>query len=486
MTLHSTSVFITVNGGSSSIKVSLAADCATSLNTPTRLFSATLDRIDAAPPQHATLTIHATAATPERAQAVPNSTFDAALAAIIGTLKDRIGAAPISGIGHRIVHGGVSLLEHQRITPAVLAALKAAQPFDLDHLPREIALIEGFATAFPNTAQVACFDTAFHRDMPRVAQLLPIPRRYFRAGLRHFGFHGLSYTSLMRQLADTAGTRVSNGRVILAHLGAGTSMAAVRGGKPIDTTMSFTPLSGLVMATRPGDLDPGLLCFLLRTLEEAAVAPRAATPTPQHLAARLNHMLSTECGLLGLSELSGDMRNLFAAKDTNPQAAEAIDLFCYTARKHLCALAGAMGGVETIVFSGGIGEHSSQVRAAICDGLEFLGVTLDSIRNAEGRGMISPADAPAAVYVLPTDEEAVIVQVVRALVGTNATAEPAAASLPHSERHSARALHPTVSPTTPSHARTHTRWLQSTPDHHLHPQTIAEAKDAWRNEGNPN
>ena len=405
MTLSRSPLIITVNGGSSSIKVSLTTDA----ETPTKLFAATLDRIGT---ENANFTIHATATCPVHAHALPHATFDEALAAIVDALKLRIASSPLSGIGHRIVHGGVSLLEHQLITPAVIASLKAARPLDLDHLPREIALIEGFAHAFQNTTQVACFDTAFHRDMRTVAQLLPIPRRFFRAGLRRFGFHGLSYTSLMHRLTSVAGKEEASGRVVLAHLGAGASMAAVHRGAPIDTTMSFTPLSGLVMATRPGDLDPGLVVYLLST-----GACGDATLSPKDLAAGLNSLLSDECGMLGVSELSGDMRDLLACRDTNMQAAEAIDLFCYQARKHICALAGAMGGVDTIVFSGGIGENSPEVRGAICEGLEFLGVHLDREANPRNPGVISTPDSRVTVRVISTDEERVIVDVVRGVIG---------------------------------------------------------------------
>jgi len=251
-------VIITVNGGSSSIKVSVAP--ATAADPRTQLFTGVLERIGT---PAATLSVRTAADTTSNIVKLTAATFEDARAAIVAALKSAIGAAPVIGIGHRIVHGGLTLLDHQLITPAVLAAVKQARPLDLSHLPREIALIEGFAAAFPNISQVACFDTAFHRDMPRIAQILPIPRRYFREGLRRFGFHGLSYTSLMQQLAQIAGAEAASGRVIMAHLGSGASMAAVHRGKPIDTTMSFTPMSGLMMGTRAGDLDPCLLIHLL-------------------------------------------------------------------------------------------------------------------------------------------------------------------------------------------------------------------------------
>ena len=402
-------VIITVNGGSSSIKVSVAP--ATAADPRTQLFTGVLERIGT---PAATLSVRTAADTTSNIVKLTAATFEDARAAIVAALKSAIGAAPVIGIGHRIVHGGLTLLDHQLITPAVLAALKLARPLDLSHLPREIALIEGFAAAFPNISQVACFDTAFHRDMPRIAQILPIPRRYFREGLRRFGFHGLSYTFLMQQLAQIAGAEAASGRVIMAHLGSGASMAAVHRGKPIDTTMSFTPMSGLMMGTRAGDLDPGLLIHLL-------TAGKLSTT-------QLDAMLSKECGLLGVSETSGDMRDLLAARGSDARAAEAIDLFCAQARKHLCALAGTLGGLDTLIFSGGLGEHCPEARAAICDGLEFLGIALDPAKNAAvnaaeggtisadgGRG--SPSISPkVTVRVIPTDEQSVIVDVVRGIV----------------------------------------------------------------------
>lgn len=402
-------VIIAVNGGSSSIKVSIAL--ATAAGPRARLFTGVLERIGT---PAATLSVQTAASATPIIVKLPAATFEDALAAIVGALKAAISAAPVMGIGHRIVHGGLTLLAHQVITPAVLAALKQARPLDLAHLPREIALIEGFAAAFPNISQVACFDTAFHRNMPRIAQILPIPRRYFREGLRRFGFHGLSYTSLMQQLAQTAGAEAASGRVIMAHLGSGASMAAVHRGKPIDTTMAFTPMSGLMMGTRSGDLDPGLLIYLL-------TAGKLSTE-------QLDDVLSKECGLLGVSETSGDMRDLLAARGSDERAAEAIDLFCAQARKHLCALAGTLGGLDTLIFSGGLGEHCPEVRAAICDGLEFLGIAIDPAKNAamnaaeggiisavSGRG--SPSISPkVTVRVIPTDEQSVIVDVVRGIV----------------------------------------------------------------------
>jgi len=320
----------------------------------------------------------------------------------VNYLRERLGSSAVGSIGHRIVHGGVHLLDNQLVTADLIAELRRNQPLDLAHLPREIALLEGFAKAFPGIPQVACFDTAFHRNLPLVAQMLPIPRRYHNAGVRKFGFHGLSYTYLMSQLAVVAGAEAASGRVILAHLGSGASMAAVRGGQPIDTTMAFTPTSGLVMGTRPGDLDPGLMVYLMKDQKLSTE--------------EMDRFISQQCGLLGVSETSSDMRDLLAARASDPRAAEAVDLFCYQAKKYLCALAAAMGGMETIVFAGGIGEHSPDARAAICRGLEFIGVKLDAGRNSRAQDVISASDSPVTVRIIATDEEIVIARVVRSLM----------------------------------------------------------------------
>ncbi|MEK6703549.1 MAG: acetate/propionate family kinase [Planctomycetota bacterium] len=389
-------VVITVNGGSSSVKFSMA----TVAQPASPVLSGVLDRIGGA---GGSLRVREGRGEWGQPEPVAVGAFKDATRLIVDVLKSRLGAREVLGIGHRIVHGGVKSHDHQLVTPELMDALDGARVLDPAHLPREIELIEGFGRAFPGASQVACFDTAFHRELPRAAQLLAIPRRFFRAGVRRVGFHGLSYTSLMGQLATLAGPEAARGRVILAHLGSGASMSAVRGGRPIDTTMAFTPTSGLVMATRPGDLDPGVVVHVMRA-EGLSVQ-------------QLDDLLSRECGLLGVSETSGDVRDLLALRDTDPRAAEAIELFCAQARKHLCALAGALGGVDTIVFAGGIGEHSAEVRAGICQGLEFLGVRLDEARNSAGNAVISGDDSKVTVRVMQTDEESVMVGIVARLMG---------------------------------------------------------------------
>jgi acetate kinase len=248
--------------------------------------------------------------------------------------------------------------------------------------------------------QVACFDSAFHKDLPTVAKMLPIPRKYYEAGVHRLGFHGISYSYLLMELRRIAWDEAANGKVILAHLGSGASMAAVSNGKPIDTSMAFTPLAGIVMGTRPGDLDPGLLVYLLRSEKMSAD--------------QLDDLLNKKCGLIGMSDTSADVRDLIHRRSTDPRAAEALDLFCYSARKMIGGYAAALGGVDTLVFSAGIGEHAPEIRSAICSGLGFLGVTISSDANQAGAPVISTGRV--MVRVIATDEEAMIARTVIAFV----------------------------------------------------------------------
>jgi acetate kinase len=251
--------------------------------------------------------------------------------------------------------------------------------------------------------QVACFDTAFHSDLPPVARLLPIPRRYAERGVRRYGFHGLSYSYLMAELERLAGKAAAAGRVILAHLGNGASMAAVHAGRSIDTSMAFTPAAGLVMGTRSGDLDPGLVAYLARADGVDAAA--------------FDALVNGESGLLGLSETSSDVRDLLAREAGDRRAAEALAVFCYQAKKWIGALSAALGGLDTLVFAGGIGEHAAPLRARICDGLAFLGLAIDPARNATDAAVISSDTSRVTVRVIPTDEELWIARETAALCG---------------------------------------------------------------------
>ncbi len=313
---------------------------------------------------------------------------------LIDWLDRAFGFAAIAAVGHRVVHGGSRYQEPERVTAELIEELRRISPYDPDHLPGEIELIEAFRNRDPDLLQVACFDTAFHHNMPRVAQIVPIPRRFEAAGVRRYGFHGLSYAYLMEELARVAGPAEARGRVILAHLGAGASLAAVHGGLSIDTTMGFTPASGLVMGTRTGDLDPGLVRFLAQTEGMTADA--------------FDHLVNHESGLLGVSETSPDVRDLLVREGVDVRAAEAIELFCYQAKKWIGAFAAALGGLDTLVFSGGIGENAPEIRRRICEGLAFLGIALDEGRNASSALLISTDQGLVKVRVIRTDEELMI------------------------------------------------------------------------------
>jgi acetate kinase len=335
--------------------------------------------------------------------AVDRATGDATgLDRALDHISGSVDISAIVGIGHRIVHGGPNLWEPQLINEHVIAQLKQLVPFAPEHLSAEIALIEQIAARFPRIPQVACFDTAFHRHLPRVAHLLPIPRRYEQAGIRRYGFHGLSYEFLQAELMRLADPAIKSGAVILAHLGNGASLAAVRDGICIDTSMAFTPAAGLVMGTRAGDIDPGLIAY---------IAARDAMT-----AERLNEFVAQECGLLAVSETTGDMRKLMAMEGTDVRAAEAIALFCYQTKKWIGGFAAALGGLDTLVFSGGIGENNASVRARICAGLSYLGIEIDDTENAAHAALISTSQARVNVRVIKTDEELVIARAVSRLL----------------------------------------------------------------------
>ena len=390
---------LALNGGSSSIKFAAFGLGEVS----ERGLHGHLSRIGLSGTQ---LTFQAAANASPATCPVAAADYLAAVDWLLNWLEQQPGFAAVRAVGHRVVHG----LAHQqpeRITPALLAELRPISAFDPDHLPGEIALIEAFQRRHPQLPQFACFDTAFHRAMPRVAQLLPLPRRFEARGIRRYGFHGLSYEYLLAELGRQAGAEAARGRVILAHLGSGASLVAVREGRSLDTSMGFTPASGLVMGTRPGDLDPGVAAYLMAT--EQLTAPQ------------FNHLIHYESGLLGVSETSSDMRDLLAAQATNERAAEAVALFCYHARKWVGAFTAVLGGLDTLVFAGGIGEHSAEVRTRICEGLEFLGIELDAGRNAIHAGVISSPGSRVTVRIIPTDEERMIAQQVgRMLAGSEA------------------------------------------------------------------
>ncbi|NGZ98740.1 MAG: acetate/propionate family kinase [Nitrospira sp. WS110] len=396
ISVSSDGLILVMNGGSSTLKFALFR-----MGTaPVRELSGSIDRIGSS---EGTLRWTRERGSTGGSQVVAVPDHAACIEPLLSCLNNRWMHHPLVAIGHRVVHGGPRYRAPQPLTPAVMEELQRLSVYDPEHLPGEIELIKGFAQRYPHLLQVACFDTAFHRDMSRVARLLAIPRRYEKLGLQRYGFHGLSYAFLMKELRRVGAPDEVHGRVILAHLGNGASMAAVNNGRPVDTTMGFTPTSGLPMSRRSGDLDPGLVSYLART-EGMSVD-------------RFHRMVNTESGLLGVSETSSDMRDLLKEEPNDPRAAEAVALFCYHAKRSIGSLAAALGGLDTLVFSAGIGEHSPIVRARICEGLEFLGVVIDPARNEAGEAVISQEGSRVTVRVIHTDEESEIAGSVMEIIG---------------------------------------------------------------------
>jgi len=321
---------------------------------------------------------------------------------LVDWLDEQSAAAALDAVGHRVVHGMLHTAP-ERVTTQLLTELRGITPYDPEHLPREIELIEALQQRYPDVPHVVCFDTAFHRSMPLVATQLPIPRRYTSRGVQRYGFHGLSYTYLMQELARIGDAAAAQGRVILAHLGSGASLAAVLGGRCVDTSMGFTPTAGLVMGTRSGDLDPGLMSYL--ALTESMTA------------AQFQAMVNHESGLIGVSETSADVRDLLDREASDPRAREALALFCYQAKKWIGSFAAVLGGVDTLVFAGGIGENAAPLRRRICDGLQFLGIEIDESQNLRNAPVISAAVGTVAVRVIHTDEESVIADLTAGVLG---------------------------------------------------------------------
>jgi len=385
---------LTINGGSSSLKFAVFS----SGSALRRKLSGRIERIGT--PQ-AALEVSDARGRPVASLEIGAGDHAHAAERLADWLDTQADILPIAAVGHRIVHGGLKLTEHQRVTEAVLEALRANRSLDLAHLPQEIAMIEVLERAWPGVPQMVCFDTAFHRDLPRVSQLLPIPRTYIDAGFRRLGFHGLSYEYLLGELRRVAG-EAADGRVILAHLGSGASLAAVHRGRPVDTTMAFTPTAGVVMGTRPGDLDPGLLLHL----------ERMEGRQPEDM----DRFVSEKFGLFGVSGGTSDMRDLLARVGTDVRAAEAVELFVYQIAKTVGAYATILEGLDTLVFSGGIGERSAAIRSRICARLAAWDVRIDESRNAAGAAAISTGASSVTVRVIPTDEEIVIARAVRAML----------------------------------------------------------------------
>lgn len=397
---HTHASVLTINGGSSSIKFAVYQVGASLVGeSGTRTLVGKIDRIGL-PGTH--LSFSDSSQAEPGSQDVAADDYPAAANYLLDWLDRQVGFNAIKAVGHRVVHG-MQHTDPELVSQPLLDALQRISAYDPEHLPHEISLIETLRRRYPQLPQVACFDTTFHHSLPRVARLLPIPRRFEAQGIQRYGFHGLSYTYLMQALAQDAGTQAAQGRVILAHLGNGASLAAVRDGRSIDTSMGFTPTGGIPMSTRTGDLDAGVAGYLMQS---------------EHLSPQqFNHLINHESGLLGVSETSADMRDLIAREASDVRAAEAVALFCYQVKKCIGAYAAALGGLDTLVFAGGIGENAPVVRARICDGLDFLGIAIEAERNAANAGVISADTSRVAVRVMHTDEEVMIAKSVCQVLG---------------------------------------------------------------------
>jgi len=383
---------LSINGGSSSIKFALYE----SNQKLRKIFEGSIERIGL---PKAFLHVKGDNQEDNFTQVLLAEDQKGAVGVLMDWIEKRIGHEALTAVGHRMVQGGPKYSEPQLITKEILDDLYQYEAFDPEHLPQELMLIEAFICRFPDLPQVLCFDTAFHHDMPRVAKIMPIPRHYEAKGVRRFGFHGISYSFLMQELLHLSGKDgTTPSRVILAHLGSGASLAAVKDGKSLDTSMGFTPSAGLVMGTRCGDLDPGLNYFLARTEGMDAI--------------QFQHMVDYESGLFGISETSSDMQDLLLHETDDVRAKEAIEVFCYQTKKWIGSYSAVLGGLDALVFAGGIGENLPTIRTRICAGLEFLGIELEESLNKTNEGLISKAASRVSVRVIRTDEEYMIARYV--------------------------------------------------------------------------
>ena len=376
---------LVLNAGSSSLKFALFDAGAELIQT----VWGEIETLDAIPYMHARDESDASL-TERRWLTDEPKDFDSVLTTLLKFIDDQLRGAKLIAVGHRVVHGGAEHVAPEIVTKDLLAKLEALTPLDPLHLPHNIAPIRAIAAARPGLPQVACFDTAFHHTMPAEASHFALPRALTAAGVRRYGFHGLSYEFIVRRLRATAPT-LARGKVIAAHLGAGASLCALQSCVSVATTMGFSVLDGLVMATRCGTLDPGVILYLARQGKSFA---------------EIEDVLYRQSGLLGISGLSGDMRVLIASDD--PRAREAIDLFTYRVATDVGGFVSALGGLDGLVFTAGIGERAPTIRAEICNRLAWLGLRLDPTANNANASRISSPDSKVEVHVIATDEEATI------------------------------------------------------------------------------
>lgn len=374
---------LTINGGSSSVKFALFEH-----DSLTKVLYGKIDHIGM---EDTSLSLTDVSSGKVTEEAVTDADVSTVLMRI---LEAHIPLHTLSTIGHRVVHGGTRYREPIGITAEVIADLESLAHFAPNHLPAQIALLKMFGEKFGHIPQVACFDTAFYRDLPRMAQIIPVPHKFESQGVRRYGFHGLSYEYLMQHLDAVLHEPIHEKKIILAHLGSGVSLTAVQNGVPVETTMGFTPNSGMPMGTRSGDLEPGVFEYCTQTL---GMSPEA-----------FNHLVNFESGIFGISETTPNMEVLLARASSDARAEEAVAYFCYQARKHIGALASVMNGVDILVFTGGMGEQSSEIRRRICTGLEYLGINLNIITNTANSTRIGETSSRVIIYVIPTDEELMI------------------------------------------------------------------------------
>ena len=395
-------VILTLNAGSSSLKFALF----TASGHPRRLWSGAIDRIGL-PGAHFQLSDARRTVVLDEPGSLDS--HEAALIRLLSAIASLPGSLDLVAVGHRFVHGGPECDCPKRVTPALLARLRRLSSLAPLHIPAILAGIEAVQSARPDLPQVACFDTSFHHDLPRLARMTALPRAYAADGIRRYGFHGLSYEYIMKSLRKD-GVNTEAERIIIAHLGNGASMAAIRGGQPIETSMGFSTIAGLPMGTRPGDLDPGILLYLM---QEKGLKPGQVADVLYH-----------QSGLLGISGISRNMQDLLDSRDEN--AAEAVEYFCYQARLHLARLTGGLGGLTRVVFTGGIGENSAEIRGRICADLGYLGISLASHANKSGNTVISKPTSRVTVEVRATDEEMMIACHVAAQLNAARVPQPAA------------------------------------------------------------